>query len=200
MYDLFFNAIENGDTVTIDRVLRNEPSIAAMINLPDNRQVRKENICFFCYSILNPCCSQRIFSQASSSLNPLMLATKLGHIPVMASLMSNGADINHQTIFGSTAFHVACQRGKMEAAIFLVQRGIDINILDMVAKTQNCTYINRFYNFLFLLTIILHKQNRKTAFDFCSGERITSKVRRLSSEEALILQVPQLMSSYNAQN
>ena len=65
-----------------------------------------------------------------------MLATKFGHITVMSILISSGADINHQNIFGSSAVHIACQRGQMEAAILLVRKGADINVLDMVIDTH----------------------------------------------------------------
>ncbi|WP_182864744.1 ankyrin repeat domain-containing protein [Stieleria mannarensis] len=60
----------------------------------------------------------------------LHLAARFGHLPCLALLMKNGADLNRPTAFGSPPLHVAIEAKQVAAAQALIEAGADVNARD----------------------------------------------------------------------
>lgn len=58
-----------------------------------------------------------------------------GFTPIMATLVSLGADIHFKGICGKTALHAAASSGRLEAAQFLLARGAEIDVKGCGAQT-----------------------------------------------------------------
>ncbi|KAF7732584.1 hypothetical protein EC973_003331 [Apophysomyces ossiformis] len=67
-------------------------------------------------------------------LSPLALAISLGHMESMHCLLRGGADVNGRTRF-ATVLHHAVTWNRFEAVQALVERGCDINALNVMEET-----------------------------------------------------------------
>ena len=65
-------------------------------------------------------------NQATASGNtPLMLAARLGSLPLIQALLQAGAKIDERNNFGNTALMIAASEGRADAARALVAAGAD---------------------------------------------------------------------------
>jgi len=62
---------------------------------------------------------------------PLHKAVLTGHIEATLTLLDMGADMEAQTLGGSTALHIAAQNADIELAMLLLERGADPNVRDL---------------------------------------------------------------------
>ena len=70
------------------------------------------------------------------SLSPLGLAAYSGHKDMVELLLDRGADINKESIFGTTPLHFAAERGNIEAARLLISLGAKPQLTKAAANRQ----------------------------------------------------------------
>lgn len=68
-----------------------------------------------------------VFLLTGCSGNDLHLAAKLNDVQEMEELLNAGAKIEQQYLLYGTALHTAAENGSVDAIIFLVTKGADIN-------------------------------------------------------------------------
>jgi ankyrin repeat protein len=72
-----------------------------------------------------------IDSQDSYLRNPLIWATFYNNIELLAWLIKNGANIDHQDRNGYCALHFAGQQKSIDSAKLLLENDADINLMDI---------------------------------------------------------------------
>ena len=60
----------------------------------------------------------------------LLAATRKGDLAAVKQLLDNGADVNTKTRYDSTPLFFACDRGHLEIARLLIERGANLNVKD----------------------------------------------------------------------
>lgn len=65
--------------------------------------------------------------EAKKLLEPLILATKNGHLPVVQGLVNRGADVNSKGMWGMTPLMWAASKGHLDVVRFLLDRGAHVN-------------------------------------------------------------------------
>ena len=70
---------------------------------------------------------------------PIHLAASKGNLPLTNFLVSKGANLNIQDIFGNTALHYATDKSRKEMVLFLLNNGARINVQDF--KGNSCLHI-----------------------------------------------------------
>jgi hypothetical protein len=59
-----------------------------------------------------------------------MAATRKGDLAQVKALLDKGASVNSKSSYGQTPLFFACDRGNMEIAKLLIERGADVNVED----------------------------------------------------------------------
>ncbi len=60
----------------------------------------------------------------------LLAATRKGDLAAVKNLLDEGANVNARTRYDSTPLFFACDRGHLEVARLLIERGADVNVKD----------------------------------------------------------------------
>jgi uncharacterized protein len=60
----------------------------------------------------------------------LLAATRKGDVAAVKQLLDQGADVNAKTRYNSTPLFFACDRGHLEVAKLLIERGANLNVKD----------------------------------------------------------------------
>ncbi|GAB5365043.1 hypothetical protein AAMO2058_001022500 [Amorphochlora amoebiformis] len=63
---------------------------------------------------------------ARSMATPVLIASQMGHLEVVKTLVAHGADIKQPMTDGTTPFKVACAQGDPELIEYLLEKGADI--------------------------------------------------------------------------
>jgi ankyrin repeat protein len=70
----------------------------------------------------------------------LLAATRKGDIASVKKLLDDGADVNARTRYQSTPLFFACDRGHLEIARLLIERGADVNVKDTFYNASALTW------------------------------------------------------------
>merc|ERR1712029_646495 len=72
--------------------------------------------------------------------DPMQLAAAHGHIPIMELFLENGVDINDKDVKGHTALFTACENDQKAAALWLIDKGADVDDHEgWMVNDENCS-------------------------------------------------------------
>jgi len=71
-----------------------------------------------------------VFASADERGDQLLAATRKGDLALVKQLLDEGANVNARTRYDSTPLFFACDRGHIEIARLLIERGADLNVKD----------------------------------------------------------------------
>ena len=149
----FIGLIVRGDIRRVREVLNLQPALAdqreeSSFNTPLHvacSRGKQRNILSYSLSLF-------IFLNVSHAftviyfiwLQSIPLFLRKGFIPIVQLLVSRRVDVNAQDMYGNTALHYACDKGRKNVVEFLVENGSDPNVVDHRGNTplHNACSIN----------------------------------------------------------
>lgn len=97
----------------------------------------------------------------------LWVAAGAGHLTIVKTLISRGADINQTTLTRSTPLRAACYEGRLDIVQYLVEHGADIHTTNKFRNS--CLMIACYKGHLSIVKYLLEKGVNPNVQAFCGG-------------------------------